>query len=106
MQNELVYATIDSVSVSVVLPGRRVWQRRDATRAPILVPEWSGIASTFPLPCRFCHSGHKAINPRGVETESPCPCRDESTHSNWMRPVTAEPFILGLLSLFPGRASQ
>jgi hypothetical protein len=46
------------------------------------------------------HSGHKAINPKGLGTESPFD-RDDDTKSNWS--ITKEPFILGLLILLPGR---
>jgi hypothetical protein len=48
-------------------PGRRIRRRRDATGAPTQRPEWLGGASR-----PFCqHSGAKAINPRGLGTESP-----------------------------------
>ena len=49
-------------------PGRRVRQRRDATGAPTQRPEWRGGASR---PKKTSHSGGKAVNPRGMGTESP-----------------------------------
>ena len=49
-------------------PGRRIRQRRDATGAPTQRPEWLGAAQAAPA---SCHSGAKAINPRGLGTESP-----------------------------------
>ena len=48
-------------------PGRRIRQRRDATRAPTQRPEWRGGASRP----NNNHSGGKAVNPRGLGTESP-----------------------------------
>jgi hypothetical protein len=47
---------------------RRIGLRRDATRAPTQRPEWRGGASR---PKENSHSGGKAVNPRGLGTESP-----------------------------------
>ena len=57
----------------LVGPGRRIRQRRDATGAPIQRPEcgngaWRGGASR---PSKTSYSGGKAVNPRGMGTESP-----------------------------------
>ena len=49
-------------------PGRRIRQRRDATGAPTQRPEWLGRRKP---PRQPHHSGAKAINPRGLGTESP-----------------------------------
>jgi len=48
-------------------PGRRIRLRRDATGAPTQRPEWRGGASR-PV---WRNSGEKAVNPRGLGTESP-----------------------------------
>src|SRR4051794_35040620 len=45
-------------------PGRRIWLRRDATRAPTQRPECVGGAEPPPR-----HSGPKAVNPGSARAE-------------------------------------
>src|SRR5882724_4992590 len=79
-QNNIVCSAVWSFGASslcsglgiLTLPGRRVPQRRDATGAPTQRPEWRGGVSR---PREKSHSGGKAINPRGLGTESPSKIR-------------------------------
>jgi hypothetical protein len=51
-------------SAMLTAPGRRIWLRRDATRAPTQRPECVGGAEPPPR-----HSGGKAINPGSARAE-------------------------------------
>jgi hypothetical protein len=66
MSQEIFDLKLPPMGVYLLAPGRRTGQRRDATRAPTQGRN-GGAVTAAPT----SHSGAKAVNPRGMGTESP-----------------------------------